>query len=114
MCSVCKAPVATGDGFLQRGENRWMVTHAQGCPVDNARSAYAQSLMVRASKTLADRSSPRAHTRSAIAALGRLVATGWLKREDCEVTILASPASRKLNRWEIEDLLDRYLGGVTT
>lgn len=113
-CSVCKAMVEPGEGFLTREARRWIVTHYGPCPSGEDRSNHAQELITATSRILADRSSPRARVRHAIEEIGRLAATGWVRAEECEAAILAAPASRKLDRIEIAELLERHLGGVST
>lgn len=52
-------------------------------------------------------SAPR-HVELAVSSLGRLVDTGWLDRDKCILKILRAPATQRMDRLEIEDIIERW------
>lgn len=106
-CTVCKAQVLPGQGTIHRVDGRWTVTHDHPCPKD--REEQARSLTKKTLVVLDDLDSGTRQLTTAVCALGRLAASGWLDAPAWRTRVMSSYAARTMDRLDLEELLDTHL-----
>jgi hypothetical protein len=85
------------------------VTHRTSCSRMESSQVNAQALTRRSIRILENPASDIRHIVLAVSSLSRLISTGWLDYNKCVRRIYESPATQRMDRLMVEDLIDRWI-----